>query len=491
LSDLKVAYVTPRNRQSARIAGSFATYSALVQLTLQSIEQPMAILYTAPEHRWKGSIVHAWDHYFNHRSWHQDGIHGLLPYHEEPPDKNRSYHENHWICNLCPASCCGCLLVGFRWIGLFILLAVLAGHSAVCLKIPAKKMKGYKPLSAVLTGINACILLTFCILPGILFPQFKAVAPTGLLTVNTKSVTLVDTSRIDPYSKKGEKRKLTVQFWYPSAIEGKATYPLVVFSHGAFGYRGSNVSTFENLASNGYVVCSIDHSSHAFFAKHEDGSMTLVDMSFLNDAVNVTNEEYDERTTYEKTHEWLTLRKNDMNFVLDTILFGKNGEIPEKIRSLVNTEKVGLFGHSLGGATAAQLGRERLGVGAVIVIDGTMIGEETGFENGHAVLTQEPYPVPLLNLYNESHYEDAVQMGTAYNNLSASAHAAKAFDVVIRGAGHLNFTDLPLFSPVLAGMLGTGTADSRYCIETMNRIVLQFFDNTLKNTGDLKLQLEY
>jgi hypothetical protein len=120
-----------------------------------------------------------------------------------------------------------------------------------------------------------------------------------------------------------------------------------------------------------------------------------------------------------------------------------------------------------------------------------VLGEETGFENGHAVLTKEPYPVPLLNLYNDSHYEDARQLGTAYNNLSASAHAAKAFNVVIRGSGHLNFTDLPLFSPILAKMLGTGTADSRYCIETMNHAVLQFFDNVLKNTGNLVLQPEY
>lgn len=380
---------------------------------------------------------------------------------------------------------------GFRWMGLFILLAVLAIISAARLKYPAKKAKEYKPWSTVLACINSSILLTFCILPGILFPQFKAIAPTGPLAVNTKSITLVETGRIDPYSSKGENRKLTVQFWYPPALGGTDTYPLVVFSHGAFGYRGSNVSTFENLASNGYVVCSIDHSSHAFFAKHEDGTITLVDGTFLNDAMNVTNEAYDERVTFEKTHAWLALRKDDVSFVLDKILYADNSEIPETIRSLINADRVGLFGHSLGGAAAAQLGRERKDVDAVIVIDGTMIGEETGFENGHAVLNQEPYPVPLLNLYNESHYGDAVKLGTAYNNLSASAHAVKAYDVLIRGSGHLNFTDLPLFSPTLAGMLGTGTVDSRYCIETMNRIVLQYFDSTLKNAGDLKLQPEY
>jgi len=309
--------------------------------------------------------------------------------------------------------------------------------------------------------------------------------------VDTTSVTFVDDSRIDPFSTTGENRKLTVQFWYPDAPEGTDTFPLAVFSHGSFGYRGSNISTFEDLASNGYVVCSIDHSYHAFFAKHTDGTMTLVNTEFLNDAVNITNGDYDEQTTYTKTHEWLALRSSDINFVLDKILKNDEGEIPESVGALINEDKIGLFGHSLGGAAAAQTGRERPDVDAVIVIDGTMIGEEIGFEDGQASLTSEVYPISLLNLYNDSHYEDARQLGTAYNNLSASAHAAEAYDIVIRGSGHLNFTDLPLFSPTLARKLGTGEVDSRYCIETMNQIVLDFFNHTLKDVGTLHLQTEY
>jgi predicted dienelactone hydrolase len=380
---------------------------------------------------------------------------------------------------------------GFRWTGLFILLAVLAAFSAIYFIRKPKAEKEYKAFKAVLSCINGCILLTFCILPGILFPQFKPIASTGTYAVETTSVTLVDASRVDPFSETGENRKLTIQFWYPADEEGSEKFPLAVFSHGAFGYRGSNLSTFEDLASNGYVVCSIDHSYQAFFAQHTDGSTTLVNMDFLGDAVNITNDDYDEQTTYTKTHDWLNLRTADINFVLDKILNHPDEKIPESVRSMINAEKIGLFGHSLGGAAAAHLGRERSDVDAVIDIDGTMIGEEVGFENGQTILNTEPYPVPLLNLYNDSHYEDSRQAGTAYNNLSASAHAKEAYDVVIRGSGHLNFTDLPLFSPALARMLGTGEVDSRYCIETMNQIVLDFFNYTLKDSGSLHIQTEY
>ncbi len=380
---------------------------------------------------------------------------------------------------------------GFRWIGLFLLLAVLSIFSGIYFIRKPKKQKQHKALPAVLSCISGCILLTICILPGILFPQFNPVKATGNYTINTTSVTFVDTSRIDPFSKKSENRKLTVQFWYPTVKEGSNKFPLTIFSHGSFGYRGSNLSTFKNLASNGYVVCSIDHSYHSFFAKHTDGSTTLVNTEFLNDAVNITNNKYDAKTSYDKTHEWLKLRTDDINFVLNKILDNKNAEIPEALYSIINQEKIGLLGHSLGGAAAAQLGRDRSDVDAVAVIDGTMIGEEIAFKDGHPVLNTEAYPIPLLNLYNDSHYKDAKQQGTAYNNLSASSHAKEAYDIVIRGSGHLNFTDLPLFSPALAHMLGTGTVDSRYCIETMNNIVLEFFDHTLKDKKELHLQTEY
>jgi predicted dienelactone hydrolase len=380
---------------------------------------------------------------------------------------------------------------GFRWMGLFLFLAVLTIISAIYFIRKPKAEKKFKSLTAVFSCINGCVLLTFCILPGILFPQFKPVAPTGPYAVDTTSVTFVDAARVDPYSEMGENRKLTVQFWYPDVDEGSGEFPLAVFSHGSFGYRGSNLSTFEDLASNGYVVCSIDHSYHAFFVQHTDGSTTLANTEFLNDAVNITNDDYDDETTYQKTHAWLALRTADIDFVLDEILNDADGEIPDSVYSLIDTEKVGLFGHSLGGAAAAQLGRERPDVDAVIVVDGTMIGEEIAFDNGQAILNADAYPVPLLNLYNDSHYEEAKLLGTEYNNLSASAYATEAYDVVIRGSGHLNFTDLPLFSPTLARMLGTGVADSRYCIETMNQVVLDFFNHTLKDLGELHLQSEY
>ncbi len=379
---------------------------------------------------------------------------------------------------------------GFRWMGLFITLAVLALLGALGLVRPPKTQQAFRASRAVLSCVSGCFLLAFGILPGIIFPQFAAVQATGELAAETTSYTYIDSSRVDPFSEKGENRKLTVQFWYPANTDA-ATFPLVVFSHGAFGFRGSNLSTFENLASHGYVVCSIDHSYQSFFASHADGSRTLIKTDFLNDAVNVQNGAYGPQTSYQITSEWLALRTADMAFVLDTVLAQAASATSEPVFALINPEEIGLFGHSLGGATAAAIGRERSNIDAVVVIDGTMLGERIGTADGQTSLITEPYPLPLLNLYNDSHYQTARSEGTAYENISASTNAIEAYDVVIRDSGHLNFTDLPLFSPLLARMLGTGTVDSRYCIETMNDLVLRFFDYALKGAAPLDLQITY
>jgi len=63
--------------------------------------------------------------------------------------------------------------------------------------------------------------------------------------------------------------------------------------------------------------------------------------------------------------------------------------------------------------------------------------------------------------------------------------------VVFHNAGHLNFTDLPLASPVLAKMLGVGKVDARTCIENVNEMVLIWFDYYLKGVGELNLKAEY
>jgi len=388
-----------------------------------------------------------------------------------------------------------CLLVmirvvqlNFRWYMLFIILLIQAIIGIVSLVKKSESNKVLKKKYAVLSFINRCLLLVFVIIPSVLFPQFEDIEPSGNYSGATESYTLTDVDRIEAYSNEGDNRKITIQFWYPEVESENEKYPLVIFSHGAFGFRGSNYSTFMELASNGYVVCSIDHTYQSFFSKQTDGKMVIVNNDFINDAIAVQNGDYDDEKTYELSHEWLKLRTDDINFVLEEILNNKHDEYVYKI---IDTEKIGLSGHSLGGATAAELGRMRKDIDAVIVIDGTMIGEEIDFVDGKSVLNNDVYPVPILNIYNDEHYNEALLNSSNYANMVASENAVDSHDVVFKESGHLNFTDLPLFSPFFAKMLGTGNIDKVYCIEKMNNVVLDYFNYYLKDEKELNIMTEY
>ena len=385
--------------------------------------------------------------------------------------------------------------LSFRWNLLYIILLIQAIMAVVYFwrlsKNKVKEEKLYKASRAVLIYVRRSLSLVFLLTPAILFPQFKDLPVTGEYEVVTASYTLEDKSRTESYLEGNQSRKLTIEFWYPDTNGAENEFPLVIFSHGAFGFRGSNYSTFMELASNGYVVCSIDHTYQSFFTKQTDNKITIVDQSFLNDAVAVQSNIYEIEKSYILSHEWLDIRTADMNFVIDTILAKVDAVDKDDVYKRIDISNIGAFGHSLGGATAAQMGRTREDIDAVIVLDGTMIGEVLSADSGIEVINETAYPIPILNIFNEDHYNDGLENASTYANMIINKNAIDSRQTVFLESGHLNFTDLPLFSPVLAGLLGTGEIDSRYCIETTNKIVLSYFDYYLKGLGELNIQLKY
>ena len=96
------------------------------------------------------------------------------------------------------------------------------------------------------------LLVVLALTPALIFPQYKPLETTGEYGVETATYTYMDESRIETYSDAGEPRKLTVQYWYPDNAIGK--HPLVVFSHGSFGVKSSNVSLYERQSAELWVL---------------------------------------------------------------------------------------------------------------------------------------------------------------------------------------------------------------------------------------------
>lgn len=363
-----------------------------------------------------------------------------------------------------------------------------------------KKEKPYKASKQIMKLIGNGLLYSMALFMAILFPQYKEPAVTGTHQVETADYTWVDESREETFTNTGEKRALTVRIWYPKE---DGIYPLVVFSHGSFGVLESNTSTCMDLASNGYVAVSIAHPYHAAYVEDTSGKITIGSTEFLNQVYNDNGgdtPEAEERV-YKVSREWMALRTADENFVLDTILEkAKNKE--EGPFELIDTEKIGLFGHSMGGASSEAVGRQRSDIGAVIVLEGTMFGEYKDFVDGHYVYNDEPYPIPLLDMNSKEVYDQASRLpeeaGVPYLNFYIGEHAKDFHEVVIDDISHMNFTDFAMFSPILSKAMCQGTAssgvskaDPRERIETINSIILNFFDYNLKGEGELNLKEEY
>lgn len=376
---------------------------------------------------------------------------------------------------------------GLRYYALAALLLLLSVIGAVNLIRKKEEKKSYRTVRVVLKAIGMTVLIFVVTLPAIIFPQYKPLKATGEYQVATVNDTYTDANRVETYTNTGENRKLNVEFWYPEDYDESTprACPLIVFSHGAAGIKSSNESLYNELASHGYVVCSIDHTYQCLYTTDENGHTTWIDMGFMRE-LNAEDAKSDRQRSYEYYKKWMDIRTGDINFVIDYILSKAGKNDAETVYRLVDNKKIGVIGHSLGGSAALGIGRMRDDVSAVIALESPFMCDIEGVEGGEFVWNDEPYPIPVLNVYSDSswsHLDEWPQY--AENHALLSTDKATAFNVHISGAGHLTLTDLALTSPFLTRMLNgqKSNTGAEYCLKTINKVCLEFFDCYLKGEG--------
>ena len=388
----------------------------------------------------------------------------------------------------------------FRFKGLIIMLVLRLIVSGIFWLINRKSAKTKKKAAIVLGGLFGAMLIAVSTIPAFLFTDYEGRPTTGPYKPLISNAILIDTSRVEEFENDGSFREVPVYFIYPEGATEKM--PLVIYSPGAFGYYQSNASMFLELASQGYVVASIEHPYHSIFTKDSAGRTIIADRGFLNDSMTLGSSGESEAEVFEVTSKWMELRTADMNFAIDSFKAKdtdswfiedsqKDGVL--KAVSLIDTTKIGLIGHSMGGATAVTCGR-RDDISAVVDLDGTMLGENLGVNGNEIIINEEPYHTPLLNFQNQAHHDEAVEaerIGYAYSNNTIIKNADTAYSTYFANSGHMDFSDLPLFSPILAKNLGTGNVDNVVMIDTLNGLVVGFFDCYLKGEGNFSVNDHY
>jgi dienelactone hydrolase len=379
----------------------------------------------------------------------------------------------------------------FRYVFFAIVLMVYAILGIIGLIRKKVDKKNYTKVRIIRKTIGSVLLLSITIFPAIFFPQYEPIPESGELDVAMVNYTYTDKNRIETYDDSGENRKLNVEFWYPE--DGTGSYPLIIFSHGMYGVKYSNESLFRELASNGYVVCSIDHTYHSFFTEDDSGKITIVSKEFLKQN-QIADEAKDAKTVLSLVEEWMKIRTDDMNFVIDTILENVVGNSSEAVYNRIDNSSIGICGHSMGGATALGVGRQRTDIQAVMSLEAPYFGDIIDAKGHNFIFTEDEYPIPVLNIYSDGSWGFLKENTTyAQNERFLNDADSITYNVYLKGAGHMTLTDLSLFSPILSDILQGGSVkvDARECLETINELALNYFECYLKGVGSFNPQKEY
>lgn len=258
-------------------------------------------------------------------------------------------------------------------------------------------------------------------------------SPTGANRVGTRVVDLVDANRSDPYLANGAKRELLVRFWYPASV-GKSCTPaeytspevwsylaqlekvpapqvktnscqdaaimsgqhaVVVFTHGYTGTFTDYTFLFEDLASRGYVVASVNHTYEATAAQLPDGRLAK---SMVGNHFGHTLQLDDKATWFA-----VAARLSDLKFVMDELQrlnSSRGGPFTDKL----DLSHVALAGHSLGGMTAL-LGMEmEPRFHAALSIDGVIPGSLFGASSKPVLLMftgRDPWDTDTCRLWGQ------------------------------------------------------------------------------------------
>jgi dienelactone hydrolase len=145
------------------------------------------------------------------------------------------------------------------------------------------------------------------------------------------------------------------------------SYPVVIMRAGASS-EVTNYSTLaEDLASHGYVVVGLD-------APYRTGRVVFPDGRVIGRTPENNPELYSGQAFYRVANKLLAAWTADIGFVLDRLARLNASDASGKFRGRLDLTRVGVFGHSFGGAQAAQFYHEDPRCKAGIDVDGAPLG---------------------------------------------------------------------------------------------------------------------
>lgn len=265
----------------------------------------------------------------------------------------------------------------------------------------------------------------------------------------------------------------------------KRSYPVVLMRAGLAGLVTGYTSLAEDLASHGYVVVGFDAPYRSSVVVFPDGR--VIARAPENNADLVSGSEQEQLAT-RLVQAWSA----DMGFALDQLERLNASDPSSQFHGRLDMQRVGVFGHSLGGATALQFCHDDSRCKAGVDVDGAPLG---------TVIT-EGVTQPFMFLWSDhgSEWSDAEgrQIEANFRSIYDRLPSDRRLQINIRGANHFLFSDdgAMLKSPLVMRalrMLGIMRIDGRRQLAVTAHLISTFFDVYLKGTpaSELRSQTKY
>ena len=264
----------------------------------------------------------------------------------------------------------------------------------------------------------------------------------------------------------------------------QGTYPVVILRAGASAEVWNYSTLAEDLASHGYVVVGFDAPYRTNVVVFPDGRVMRRRPENNPELCEGQEQTQLSRCVNRVMTAWIA----DIGFVLDRLeRLNASSDASEKFAGRLDMSRVGVFGHSFGGATAAQFCHDDSRCKAGIDLDGQPFGSVIR-EGLH-----QPFMILLSDHGHESDPESAQIMAniqSIYDRLPPEARLL----IAVRGANHFLFSDdgALLKSHIVMRTLrafGVVGIDGRRQLAVTAYCVHSFFDAYLKGEGVSRLEI--
>ena len=143
------------------------------------------------------------------------------------------------------------------------------------------------------------------------------------------------------------------------------------------------------------------------------------------------------------------------------------------LKGKLDLDKIGVFGHSVGGGSAGNVAMKDARVKAAVNLDGIQWGSKI----------DSAYHIPYLYV--------SADWPAEHEDINAHVYKYKSsdyfYETKLLKSGHPNFMDIPFMIPVNS-VAGTGEIDPYLGNEIVTNLVSTFFDKHLKNVREANLQ---